>query len=235
MEAIPAFELFGQAHVTALILIVLALVLISRVPESDVATRTARTMALVLLLLVVLKPILYIGVYDQAWGRSLPLDLCRINEFLCIVMLWRRSYRIFEVAYFLALGSIAALLMPNLPVGAPDPRFLLFFISHGLSVLGVLYAIFGYGFRPTLRSVGTVLIFLGVYTLLIAVLNQSLDANYLFLREKPAGASILDFLGPWPFYVIALIGIAIVLCFLCYLPFAFKRTESVQPDDRLLN
>jgi hypothetical integral membrane protein (TIGR02206 family) len=180
-------------------------------------------MALVLLLLVVLKPILFINIYDEPWGRSLPLDLCRINEFLCIYMLLARSYGAFEVAYFLMIGSVSALLMPDLHFGFRDPRFVLFFVSHGIAVLAVLYAIVGYGFRPTLRSVKRVLIFLGTYTLIIAGLNLVLDANYLFLREKPAGASVLDYMGPWPVYVIALFGLAIALCLLCYLPFANWR------------
>jgi len=226
MNTITVFELFGTAHVSALVIIISLCLLISRVRLSPDTTGLARAISIGLLTLVVLKPILYIGVYDRPWGQSLPLDLCRINEFICVFMLLRRSYRTFEITYFLAIGSVSALLMPDMPVGFPDPRFLLFFISHGLSVLAVLYAIFGYGFRPTLRSVGMILIFLVLYTLIIAGLNLALDANYLFLREKPAGASILDYLGPWPIYVIALIGIAVVLCFICYLPFAFPRKRA---------
>lgn len=92
-----------------------------------------------------------------------------------------------------------------------------------LAVLMVLYAVFAFGFRPTLRSVGIVVLFLGIYTLAMAGVNLLLDSNYLFLCRKPEGASIMDFLGPWPIYVFALIGIAIVACFVCYLPFAFRR------------
>ena len=81
----------------------------------------------------------------------------------------------------------------------------------------------GVGFRPTLGSVGRVIVFLGTYTAAIAVINLLLDSNYLFLCRKPEGASILDFLGPWPIYVLALFAIAVVACFFCYLPFAFRR------------
>ena len=178
------------------------------------------TLAVLLGLVVVVKPVLFIGVYGHPWGQSLPLDLCRLNEALCAWMLFRRSYRVFEVAYFLAMaGSVSALAMPDLVHGYPDPRFLMFFTSHGLAVVAVLYAVFGWGFRPTLRSVG-------IYTLLIAALNPLLDANYLFLRAKPEGASVLDHLGPWPFYVIGLIGLAVVACLLCYLPFALAARRS---------
>ena len=62
----------------------------------------------------------------------------------------------------------------------------------------------------------------------MAGVNVLLDANYLFLREKPEGASILDALGPWPWYVIWLICLAMVLCFVCYLPFAVHRRISAR-------
>ncbi len=222
----PAFDLFGPSHLSALALTLLACVAMIRVSASATVGPLARTMAYVLLVLVVVKPVLYIFVYDWPWTDSLPLALCRINEFLVIYMLLKRSYRVFEIAYFLAIGSVFALLTPDLPVGFPDVRFLLFFVSHGLSVLAVLYGIFGYGFRPTLRSVGRVFIFLASYTVLIAILNLLLDANYLFLMEKPEGASVLDYLGPWPVYVFAMIGMAVVLCLLCYLPFARFRCPT---------
>jgi len=220
----PAFALFGAAHLAALSAIGVLCLLITRVPQDPARNPIALVIAFLLLLTAILKPVFYIGVYDQPWVLSLPLDLCRINEYLCVYMLLARSYRAFEVAYFLALaGSVSALLMPDLIHGVTDPRFLMFFASHGLSVLAVLYGIFGYGFRPTLRSVGITLLFLGIYTLIMAGLNMVLDANYLFLREKPEGASVLDFMGPWPYYLIWLIGLAIVLCLVCYLPFSLPR------------
>lgn len=241
LETIAPFALLGLSHLTALALIFVAGILIGRTPRRNqfrgdygasneralsATDRLATTIALVLLFLVVFKPILFIGFYNEPWERSLPLDLCRINEFVCIFMLARRSYRAFEISYFLSIGSIIALLMPNLPLAFPDPRFVLFFLSHGLSVLAIVYALFVYGFRPTLRSVGTAIVFLSCYTLVVSGFNLLLDANYLFLREKPAGSSILDLFGPWPVYVVVQIGLAIGLCYLSYLPFAFKPKKA---------
>lgn len=226
MDGLPAFVLFGNAHIAALAITLACALGIARVPRVADVSQTARTLAFCLLALVIVKPILYIGVYGESWTTSLPLALCRINELLCIYLLLRQSYRTFEIAYFLTIGSISALLMPDLRVGFPDPRFVLFFLSHSLAVLAILYGIFGFGFRPTLRSVKRVLIFLGTYTAFIAGVNLLLDANYLFLRQKPEGASVLDFFGPWPVYVIVLIALAIGLCFLCYLPFAFLGAKA---------
>lgn len=220
------FLLFGSAHLTVLAVTLLAGLGISRARPATGISAIAWLIGLLLLGLALLKPVLYVAIYDNPWNRSLPLDLCRINELLCVYMLLRRSYRTFEIAYFLSMaGSLSALLMPDLKQGFPDPRFVTFFLSHALAVLAALYAVFGYGFRPTLRSLGLIVLFLGVYTLLIANVNLLLDANYLFLRSKPEGASVLDYLGPWPYYVIGLIGIAVVACILCYLPFAVRSAS----------
>jgi hypothetical integral membrane protein (TIGR02206 family) len=222
MTEIP-FTLFGGAHIAVLILILAGCWAVARRPP-DPGAPLVQAAGWALIITALIKPIAFIFLFDQPWQSSLPFDLCRINEVLTGYLLLTRSYRVFEVAYFLAVaGSGIALLTPDLLHGFPDLRFLLFFISHGLSVLAVVYALSGFRFRPTLHSVGITLAFLAVYTLIMAFVNLLLDANYLFLREKPQGASVLDLLGPWPYYLIWEFGLAILLCLLCYLPFALKR------------
>lgn len=231
--------LFGPGHLLALLLICSLGLGLSRMQRQPGVGPLAQAMAWALLGMALCKPVLFVLLDDQPWRRSLPFDLCRINEFFCVILLLRRSYRMFEIAYFLAMaGSTSALLMPDLLHGFPDPRFLSFFAGHGLGVLAVLYAVFAYGFRPTLRSLRRALLFLVAYAVLMVGVNRLLDANYLFLRWKPEGASLLDLLGPWPVYLVWLSGIAVVACGLCYLPFAFgddRRRRSAPPATRTGN
>lgn len=217
----PDFSLFGGAHLGALGLLLLASLLLTRGSRTTSVTPLAQTLAVLLLIQEAVKVFMFISVYDQPWAQSLPLALCRINEFVCAYMLVARSYRAFEVAYFWAMtGSVIALLTPDLRFGFPDLRFLSFFFGHSLAVLAVLYAIVGYGFRPRLRSVGIAMVVTASYTLLVAGINLVLDTNYLFLRAKPQGASIMDYFGPWPIYIAGNVVLTIALFFLAYLPFA---------------
>jgi hypothetical integral membrane protein (TIGR02206 family) len=220
----PIFVLFGKSHLLTLALIVAVCISMGLVARSEKVTRLAWLLAVLLMAQEAVKLYVFIGFYGQDWKHSMPLDLCRMNEFVCAFMLVRRSYPAFQVAYFWALGgSVSALLTPDLAYGFPDPRFLLFFFGHGLAVVAVFYAVFGYGFWPRLRSVGITLLVSSAYAVIVAGMNQLLDTNFLFLRAKPESASVLDLLGPWPIYLFGLFGLAIVICLLCYAPFALAR------------
>ena len=52
--------------------------------------------------------------------------------------------------------------------------------------------------------------------------NQILGSNYLFIAHKPETASLIDVLGPWPWYILSLEVIGAVMCLLLYLPFAIS-------------
>ncbi len=223
----PDFALLGGEHLLTLVLILVLALVVGRVAPRDHRFRLAWVIVVLLIAQEVVKLYFFVGVYDQSWKESLPVDLCRVNQFLCVYMLVRHSYRVFEVAYFWAMGgSLGALITPDIAYGFPDPRFLMFFFSHGLVVLATLYAIFGYGFRPRLRSIAVALGITGGYALIVACLNYLLDTNYLFLRAKPEAPTVLDFLGPSPIYVLGLFGLAILVCVLCYAPFALTRRNN---------
>jgi uncharacterized membrane protein YwaF len=57
----------------------------------------------------------------------------------------------------------------------------------------------------------------------LAALDGTLDwafrSNYMYLRTKPGSTTLLDVLGPWPWYILAAEGVALVLFLLLYLPF----------------
>jgi hypothetical integral membrane protein (TIGR02206 family) len=222
------FELFGTAHITG-VLLIFALAAMSY-PAAGYLRDTAaeRTVAWLLTCLIVVYQISsyawrvkYGGV---PWVQDLPLHLCDINTVVCALMLLTRSYRLYEVAYFWSIcGSLAALLTPDLRYGFPHITFLLFFFGHGVVIIAVLYATFAWGFRPQLRSVGTTLLITIVYGALLLPLNFVLDTNYMYLRAKPASATPIDYLGPWPWYLFGLVVLAAIVMLLSYAPFALSR------------
>ena len=63
---------------------------------------------------------------------------------------------------------------------------------------------------------------------LVFFLNQMIGSNYLFIAHKPETASLIDVLGPWPWYILVLEVIGIVMCLLLYLPYAIADMRKKQ-------
>ena len=79
--------------------------------------------------------------------------------------------------------------------------------------------------RPKFKSVFKSFLALQVYVVLMVIINKLLEANYFYLNEKPQSASILDYFGEWPWYIIVVQIIIIPLFLLIYLPFYLTRKK----------
>lgn len=231
------FQLFGADHLSTMFLIViLAIVLPLAVRRAESASwerGVAVGIGLVLLLHETFRIVFGGHLYGLTPTERLPLHLCGVTLFLVVYMLLRRSYPAFEVAYFWAMGgTLQAILTPDLREGFPSPLYIIFFVNHGLTIVCVAYAIGVYQFRPTLRSVAKTLVATVAYAAVVGVLNPLLGTNYLYLRHKPEGASLLDHLGPWPWYLLSLFLVTVLFCLLYYLPFAYLERRRVRRSGR---
>jgi hypothetical integral membrane protein (TIGR02206 family) len=139
-------------------------------------------------------------------------------------MLITKRRFVFEVVYFFGLaGALQALITPELFYTFPHFRFLHFFIAHFAIILSILYMVWVEGASITLRSVFKSFIVLNLFALIALFTNIATGANYMFLARKPQNPSILDFLGPYPWYILSLEVIAFVMFLLLYLPFLIKQ------------
>jgi hypothetical integral membrane protein (TIGR02206 family) len=230
-HATTAFVLLGWDHVlTVLIVAVVSIGLPLAVRQSD-PVRLGRLVAVGLAVALVahegFKTWVYIGLSGQPAIANLPLHLCNVATLLTAYVLVRRSYQVYEIAYFWGMcGSLVAMLTPDLQSGFPSIFFVTFFLGHGLVVLGIVFATLVFEFRPTVRSMVKAIVVTAAYALAIAPLNIFLGTNYLYLRHKPEQATIIDYLGPWPWYLAALLAIAIVLCWMSLTPFVLSAWLS---------
>ncbi|HVT18969.1 MAG TPA: TIGR02206 family membrane protein [Thermoanaerobaculia bacterium] len=220
-----AFKLFGASHFAVLgltVAIPAALVWLVRRRGGERRVRPlARGLAAVLLVND-LGELAYSASLDPAhWREKLPLQLCDWVTFACVAaLIWRRRTA-FDLAYFWGLGgSLQAVLTPDLAEDFPRFHFFTFHIAHSGIIVAVLFLTLGLGMRPYPRSILRAFLWIQLYLVIMAGVNRLLGTNYGYLCYKPAHASLLDFLGPWPLYLASLQGLAVGLFFLLYAPYA---------------
>jgi hypothetical integral membrane protein (TIGR02206 family) len=222
MSPAHGFETFGTAHLAALAL-TFALAMLLPLAVRRGAPGLTRPVAILLAVLLLGQEAVQSVLLLAELGPSLyllPLHLCTLAVYLTAWVLLAPGQRIYEVAYYWGIGGgLQALLTPDLADGFPSWRFLLFFLGHGLVVVGVVYATVALRLRPRPVSLLTVPMLTLGYAALILALNLWLDTNFLYLMAKPAQGSLLDWFGPWPWYWLGLVLAALLSFAVLYSPF----------------
>lgn len=161
------------------------------------------------------------------WGYqySLPLHLSSISLILSAILLLNQKYALFEFTFFVGVGSaLQAMITPDISLYTfPHYRYIHFFISHGGTVIANLFMVFVAGYRPTGKSIGKAFLWLNAYTLIIFIVNFLIGGNYMYISEKPVNPSLIDYLGPWPWYILSLEVIALITFIILYFPFWLAR------------
>lgn len=223
-----AFTAYSTTHVVALLIFAILVILLfacRRWLQDEHRSKVARYgLAAVLIVCELSLNIWYVteGIYDVS--RTLPLELCTISLYMCIAMLLFRSRAVFQIVYFTGIGgALQAMLTPVLYYDFPHFRFVEFFVAHIAIILAVLYMVWVEGYRPTWKSIAITMGFLNVLAVIVYMINTFTGGNYMFLNRKPETASLLDVLGPHPWYLLSLEVVAVALFLLLYFPFVVKR------------
>jgi len=164
---------------------------------------------------------------DAELGSALPLQLCDAAIFIAAFALVLRTQLLVELTYFWGLaGTIQAVITPE-QLHFPSFPFVQYYVAHGAVVVAALFLVIGLGQWPRRGAFLRVLVITVAYTLLVGTIDAASGANYMFLRNKPPSASLLDLLGPWPWYLAwaALIGVA--LLFVLDTPFRWLRHRDL--------
>ncbi len=225
MQALfPALTLFGPSHLAVLGTIVgtaFVLVMWARLAGSDTTRRNiafALALAMVAVKLISLRTIFVIE--HLTWTHALPMHMCDWAAIAAIVALLWRNQTAYEMAYFWGLaGTLQATLTPDLKYEFPDIRFLTFFLSHGGTLVAIAFLTLGLKLRPYPKSLLRIMLWSQVYLVCAGAVDWLINENYGYLRAKPIHASLLDHLGPWPWYILSLEGMALLSFLIYYSPF----------------
>lgn len=160
----------------------------------------------------------------------LPFHLCDIAAITAGIALITRRPLACALTYFWGLAAtLQGLLTPALTVGFPSGPFLMFFLHHFAVVTAALYLPLVNGWRPKRPLWKGLLEIYGwslVYLAFAMTANRLLGSNFAFASRPPDNPSLIDQLGPWPWYLLSMQGIALLFFSLLALPFHQGRRRN---------
>ncbi|KON91961.1 hypothetical protein AF331_05710 [Rossellomorea marisflavi] len=217
------FKLFSVSHITAILLTLVGILFLFLV-RNKIGHKGKRVLKICLIASLFLSELTF-----QLWylikgewtiETNLPFQLCSLSIYLCVIMLLTKSYRLFEVTYFASMaGALIAMITPELFYGFPHIRYFQFFIAHAAIILSAFYMIWMERFHVRFTSVLRAFISLNAIAVVVYFIDRVTGANYMFLAHKPYNLSPIDYLGPYPWYLLSLEFVAFFVFLLLYLPF----------------
>jgi hypothetical integral membrane protein (TIGR02206 family) len=153
---------------------------------------------------------------------DLPLHLCRILAFIAPLVILYANKRVKSILYYLVLAGVSnAMVTADITYSFPHYGYFIYWIYHGALLLLALFGILVMKSHMTFRAGVAAFISINVYFVVLHFINIALDSNYMYSRAKPGTASLMDYLGPWPLYILWLEVIAFGLIIVIY--FIFKH------------
>jgi hypothetical integral membrane protein (TIGR02206 family) len=155
---------------------------------------------------------------------NLPLHLTDVVTVVAVLALWTARPLLVELTWFWALtASLQAVLTPDLGADFPELIYWTFFITHGGAVVAAVMLVIGCRITPRAGAVKRAFGATLVVAAAAGTANLVTGGNYMWMREKPDTASLLDVMGPWPWYILSAAVLALALFTLLDLPFRRDR------------
>ncbi len=228
------FQTYGTSHLAALAVCVIGIIAIVLLGRRAQGSGVNRGFAVAIALVTI--PLQVMQLLPDEWNprTSLPFQLCDLAWMFAVHALWTRSRLSATVTYLWGITlTTQAMITPDLASDFPEPRYLMFWAMHVLIVWAAFHLVFGLRILPTWATYWTTVGITAVWAGAVMVYNVVANTNYGYLNGKPASASILDLLGPWPLYVVLEIAIIIGVWALLTWPWARMPSHLQTPAREL--
>lgn len=216
------FTLFSTEHFWFIgggFLGILALTMVSAfLPKYKFAQFSA-----IVILLIKLAELSYRHIYvGEPIYSLLPLHMCNLTLIIAILTMLTKSQKLFQLTYYWCLGALFAVITPDIKYSFPHPLTLSFYITHFYLLFAAIYGILFFNFKPTFKGWVNSFITLNIFAFIIFFINKKLGTNYLYVNRIPNFSSPLDYFGQWPYYIIVVEIIYLILTYGIYYPFRRK-------------
>ncbi|MFN2462484.1 MAG: TIGR02206 family membrane protein [Candidatus Dormibacteria bacterium] len=216
-------KLFGASHLAAIVatlVVAVSLPLAARFRPG----RWTRVVAIALAVILVANEVGWWAAValrgEWGWDYALPFSLCDAAGFVAAAALLTRRRGLVEVAYFWGLaGTVQAIITPDLGHDFPNYFYFQYFVQHTGIVVAAIFLTVGLRLTPRRGAVLRMVVISLGFTALAALADVITHGNYMYLARKPPGGSLLDYMGPWPLYILAGVPVAAASFLLLNLPF----------------
>ncbi len=224
------FKTFGVPHLAYLLMLPAIAGSLAWWSGSD-EHRTKRTLLALGVVLLINEVVWYWYFVHQDWfffPYTLPLQLCDILVWIAVISALTSKQWPRELLYYWGLtGTTMALLTPDVSSPAFSYLTIRFFVSHGGIIVVLLFLTWTKTLKPGPGWWWRALVALHLYAAAVGLYNWVFGTNFFYLCEKPVEATLLDYLGPWPWYILAGDAMALTLFWLLWLPFRTKNSTSI--------
>lgn len=226
------FQEYGIWHLLPLLVIILGVLLIFifrnklRVSKHEKYFRYA--LAITAIVMEVSLHLWYIFNGTWSFPEQMPIGLCAFSLFMSIYVLFTKSWKVFEIAYFWSLGGLISVLFPDILYGPDRFRYYQFLLSHMVFFWSFMYMMFVHKFIPTNKSYAkSFWLLLATVLIVIIPLNFAWDANYMYLAS-PGDTPFGIFAGHgYLFYATGCIVLAMIVITLWYSPiWIYHQTQK---------
>ena len=204
---------FSLPHIAALAVLVLASLAALWSARRGRATLAITTALALIILLAWAGEYVADGVNGTFSAKyTLPLQLTDAVSAAAIVALTTRSRLAVELTYFWSLSaSLQALLTPDLAQNFPSIYYFTYFGYHIGAVVAALMLVFGLRLYPRPKAAFRVFAITVLWAAVAAIGDLITGGNYMYLRAKPVHNSLLNAMGPWPWYIASTAALALAM------------------------
>lgn len=219
------FKLFSNEHFVLIFSNIIFFIFLLFIANFFDKRHFAKITAIVIFILK-LAELSYRHLYNsEEIFELLPLHLCNITLIFVIIMMLSGSKSLFQLCFYWSVGAIFAVATPDVKYSFPNFMTVSFFITHFYILFAVAYFYLYFSFRPAIWGYFTAFFTINIICLGVYFLNVHLGTNYLYVNRVPSFSSPLNYFGEWPYYIIVVELIYIILTYLLYLPFKSRAVK----------
>lgn len=162
-------------------------------------------------------------------GQSLPFQLSDAARVVTAAALITRRWWLIAITYYWGLTlNLQSIVTPDLNYfHAPALEYVAYWVFHIAVLLAPIVFVWGAGERPSWRGYTVSLGATAAWAAVAGTVNAITGANYGYLAHAPVGPSALDFLGPWPQYLLWEGVLIVAVWALITLPWVARRRVAV--------